>query len=269
MNENKIPEVVRAMLDEYVFNLRIYFGSKVFGVYLYNSIALGAFDENKSDIDFITVLNEKFTDREIQALREMHRKLSKTFKFAKRMEGMYITMDEVGKCDFELEPYVYFAGGKLHSGHYDANYVTWWTLSKCGIGIESPEISKLSLETYFDNVIENMDYNLNCYWKSKLNSKLTFFSDKWIEFSILTMCRIMYTIKNGEVTSKVDAAKIIMSDLPEDFETIVKEALRIREMSSSKSLYSSRFKRGRAAKMFIKYVIEYFNNNYFSNVEWS
>ncbi|KOF56015.1 MULTISPECIES: aminoglycoside adenylyltransferase domain-containing protein [Clostridium] len=269
MSENKIPEVARAILDEYVFNLRIYFGSKVFGVYLYNSIALGAFDENKSDIDFVTVLNKRFTDREIQGLRELHRKLTKTFKFAKRMEGMYITIDEVGKCDFELDPYIYFAGGKLHSGHYDANYVTWWTLGKYGIGVESPDISKLSIETYFDNVLENMDYNLNCYWKSKLNSKIVFFSDGWIEFSVLTMCRIMYTIKNGDVASKVEAAKNIIEDLPKEFRIIVKEALRIRERSDSKSLYTSRFKRGREAKIFIKYVIGCFNNNYFTNVKWN
>lgn len=268
MSENKIPEVVRAMLDEYVFNLRIYFGSKVFGVYLYNSIALGAFDENKSDIDFVTVLNEKFTNGEVQALREVHRRLKKTFKFAKRMEGMYITIDEVGKCDFELDPYVYFAGGKLHSGHYDANYITWWTLSKCGIEVESPKISKLSIATYFDNVLENMDYNLNCYWKSKLNSKIIFFSDTWVEFSVLTMCRIMYTIKSGDVISKVQAAESIIEDIPEDFRIIVKEALRIRKGKNSKSFYGSRFKRGKDTKAFIKYIIGYFNDNYFISVKY-
>ncbi|ADK15517.1 MULTISPECIES: hypothetical protein [Clostridium] len=71
MNE-KIPNILRSMLYEYEASLKKYFGSKIFGVYLYNSVALGGFDKDKSDIDFITILNKDFEDKDISIVTLIH-----------------------------------------------------------------------------------------------------------------------------------------------------------------------------------------------------
>lgn len=73
---------------------------------------------------------------------------------------------------------------------------------------------------------------------------------------------------NMELALKVEAAKSVMQYLPDNFKILVREALMIRKGKDSKSFYISRFKRGREAKIFIKYVIEYFNNNYFTNIKY-
>lgn len=136
MNE-KIPKILGPLLYEYESNLKKYFGSKIFGVYLYNSVALGGFDKDKSDIDFITILNEEVEDKEISVIRRIHNELNNKFKYAKRMEGMYLTKDKIGKSNSKIEPYLYVCNEKLNSfGYYDINYVTWWTLKYNGIPIK-------------------------------------------------------------------------------------------------------------------------------------
>lgn len=262
----EIPETLKSMLNEYVFNLKIYFGSKIYGVYIYNSVALGTFDEIKSDIDFITVINKEFTQGEIEAVGSIHKKLNERFKFAKKMEGMYIKLNDIGKLNPEMQPYVYFADKKLRVGYYDVNYVTWWSLKNYGIGMKSPKVSKLNINVSWDNVVKNMDYNLNYYWKNKLDSKLIFLSDCWIEFSVLTLCRIMYTLDKGDITSKVNAADEVIEELPKSFQLIVKEAVRIRKFSGKKSLYKFRINRMIEARNFIKYVINYCNNIYLQKI---
>ncbi|MDP4144072.1 MAG: hypothetical protein Q8936_06240 [Bacillota bacterium] len=143
---NRIPSVINSLLLEYESKIKNSFGNKIFGVYIYNSVALGAFDINKSDIDFITILNGEFTNEEIVRLNTIHRELNNKFKYAKRMEGMYITVGKVGKTNADITPYIYFANNRLHDyGYYDVNYVTWWTLKNNGIGINSPDVNNLKL----------------------------------------------------------------------------------------------------------------------------
>ncbi|GFP76330.1 aminoglycoside adenylyltransferase domain-containing protein [Clostridium fungisolvens] len=262
MND-RIPTIIKSLLFEYESKLKNSFGNKIYGVYLYNSVALGAFDINKSDIDFITILNEEFTAKEIVRLKTIHKELNDKFKYAKRMEGMYITMDKIGKVNDDITPYVYFADNSLHDyGYYDINYVTWWTLKSNGIGINSPDINELKLDVEWTNIIDNMNYNLNKYWKGKMDKNLIFLTDYWIEFSVLTLCRILYTLENKNIISKTESAKYQMNNLPDSFRLIIQEALRIREGTSKNSLYPLRIKRLNEVKKFINYVIHYCNEKY-------
>jgi hypothetical protein len=260
---SRIPDIIYPLLVEYEASIKRSFGTNIFGVYIYNSITLGAFDVNKSDIDFITILNENFTTEELIRLKAIHKELNNKFKYAKKMEGMYITKEKIGKTNGDISSYIYFADNKVHNyGYYDINYVTWWTLQNKGIPINSPDITVLNIKVNWDDVIGTMNYNLNTYWKNKLANKLGFFTADSIEFSILTQCRILYSLEKKNITSKANSARYALNTLPDDFKLIVKEALRIRENVTSKSLYSSKIKRAQAVKDFINYTITYCNHKY-------
>ncbi|KNF10207.1 hypothetical protein CLPU_1c03720 [Gottschalkia purinilytica] len=262
MNE-RIPNILKPLLNEYVVKLKDCYKDNIFGVYIYNSVALGAFDVNKSDIDILTIINRDFTNEEIVKLKVIHDELKSKFKYAKKMEGMYIRIDNLGKVNSEIEPYVYFENGKLHdSGYYDINYVTWWTLKNNGIEINSPSISELNIDINWNHILLTMNYNLNDYWKKKSDKKLIFLLDEWVEFSVLTLCRILFTLDNKKISSKCEALKYTMNCVPDDWKLLVKEAMRIRENSSKKSLYKSRIRRSKETKKFIKYIINYCNEKY-------
>jgi len=164
--DEKIPNILETLLYEYESDLKKYFGNKIFGVYLYNSVALGGFDKDKSDIDFITILNKDFEDKEIPIISLIHEELNNKFKYAKKMEGMYITKEKIGKLNSKIEPYIYFCDGKLNGyGYYDINYVTWWTLKYNGIPINSPNVTSLNINVNWNNLLETMNFNLNIFGK--------------------------------------------------------------------------------------------------------
>lgn len=259
----KIPEILRPLLYEYESNLKKYFGSKIFGVYLYNSLALGGFDKDKSDIDFITILNEEIKEKEVSVISLIHNELNNKFEYAKKMEGMYITKDKIGKPNSIIDPYLYFCGEKLNSyGYYDINYITWWTLKYNGISINSPNVSNLNINVQWDNIVETMNYNLNSYWKKKLNDKDIFLLDEWIEFGVLTLCRILYTLHNKNITTKIQSAKYMLGRIQNEYKLIIEEAIRIRKNSCAKSLYETEFERENELKCFMNYLIDHCNEKY-------
>lgn len=256
--KNEIPHIIINLLDNYFTSINEAFSDKVFGVYIYNSIALGEFNYKKSDIDFITILNNPLSDKELKLLSLIHKKLNKENPYGKKLEGMYIQLNDLGKNNSQIEPYPYFADGKLtYSGYYDINYVTWYVLKNHGIEIKSPKVCDLNFQVEWANVLETMNYNLNIYWKDKSNKNILFLFDNWIEFSILTLCRILFTLENKKIASKIEAANFSIEFLSSNWTLIIKEAVRIREGDSKKSLYKSRINRAKEAKKFIYFVIEY------------
>lgn len=261
--KNKIPHIIGKLLDDYFTSIKNAFGDKIFGVYLYNSLALGKFDDDKSDIDFITILKSPLSKQELELLSSIHKNLNIKSPYGKKMEGMYIQVNDLGKSNSQITPYPYFADGKLTtSGYYDINHVTWWVLKHYGIEINGPKACDLNFEVEWNNVLDTMDYNLNIYWKNKLNKNIVFLFDSWIEFSILTLCRILFTLENKKITSKVEGAKFSIEFLPSNWRLIIEEAIRIRENTSKNSLYASKIKRAKEAKKFIYYIINYCNKNY-------
>lgn len=259
----RIPEVIRPMLLEYRIRLENLLHSKLFGVYLYNSIALGAFEKDKSDIDFISVLTKELNGEEIRKLRMLHKRLKKKYEYASALEGMYIVIEDIGKVMPDIRPHIYCDHGKLHGyGCHNINYVTWHTLKYNGVCVDSPDIGEYVREITRENLAEAMNYNLNNYWRKKLDKKLIFLSDYMIEFSVLTLCRILYTLESGKIVSKCQAAAYELQRLPGDFRPIIREALRIRKSMPSESLYPSRIKRQKAVKEFIRYIIDYCNSKY-------
>ena len=259
----EIPAVIKPLLYEYEWKLKENFKDKIFGIYLYNSIAINAFDENKSDIDIVIIIKEDFTKDEVVELKNIHRELNKNFSYSKKMEGMYIKLKDISKTNDLLEPYIYFENGRLHKpGYYDINYVTWWTLKHNGIGINSPRVNDLNIKVDWEDILNTMNYNLNFYWKSKSNKKSIFILDYWIEFSVLTLCRIVNTLEYKEINSKLASANMALTSMNKEFNKIILEAIRIREGKGEKSLYRSRIKRSNDVQRFIDSTIDYCNTKY-------
>lgn len=260
---NQIPNVIKPLLHEYQQKLKNIFGDKIYGIYLYNSVALGGFDEKKSDIDFVTVLNQEFEDKDIPLIKEIHSSLIKKYKHADKMEGMYLHKNKIGKLNSEIEPYLYFCDRELQNyGYYDMNYVTWWTLKHNGIAIDSPEIDTLDIDVNWNKLLETMDYNLNEYWKKKLDEKDIFLQDEWVEFAVLTLCRIFYTLENKSIVTKLQSVQFVLENIPQKYKMIIQEGIRIRENYSSDSLYKTAGEREKALRIFVNYVINYFNENF-------
>ncbi|GGE66882.1 nucleotidyltransferase domain-containing protein [Priestia taiwanensis] len=257
----RIPASVQLLLDEYARELCYYYGDKIVGVYIYNSVALGAYDEEKSDIDLLAIIRDDFKEEDWDTLSTLHKQLGKKYSLAKRIEGMYIRQADIGKGQEEISPYLYFIGTKLHTkGYHDLNFVTWYTLQHHGLTAYGLPIQNLSIEMADEQLLSAMLYNLHTYWKEKAKKKLIFLLDEWVEFAVLTLCRIAYTMDTQTIASKLNAASYLEQRTEIAFQLLIQEAVRIRTNSAPTSYYNSKIDRAKEVRRFISYVINLYGN---------
>jgi len=251
-----IPTSVQPLIDAYLHALEP-LRSHFYGIYIFGSIALGAFEELESDIDILALTQGEWTTSELAQLKALHTQLIEMYQLGKRLEVLYIPLRDLGKRDSEIAPYPLIEFGKFSSaGFYDLNYITWWTVKNKGIRLLGPERSALPFEITWQDVLETMRDNLNGFWVSKARRPYLFLHDDLFEFAVVTHCRILTTIEEKEIITKSLALKRWRDCLPARWHPLIEEAWRIRHHLGSPSLYRSRLKRVREVLAFIKYVRE-------------
>jgi Domain of unknown function (DUF4111) len=257
-----IPEKIQEFLEMYKqLLLEVLPSNRVHGIYLYGSLALDAFDSDTSDIDFITIIKGRIGKKTEDLLKLVHLRCN-SHPYGLRMDGCYVTLDQVGMVYEELEEYPFFADGKLHKGHYDLNYITWWTLQTKGITAYGEPISALNLNMKWEDVQKTLTYNLNTYWKEKLERDMCFFYDDWIEFGVITLCRILLSLEYRNIFSKKEAVARARALLPAQYHPIFLEGLRLRTNPRSDSYYHSKEIRKQDMRRFVAFTISYCNETY-------
>ncbi len=304
--EELIPTSVQPLIDIYLHALEP-LCSHFYGIYLYGSIAMRAFEERESDVDIIALTQGEWTLSELEQLQTLHTQLVKMHQLAGRLEVLYIPVCSLGNCDREIAPYPTVRHGQFApAGYSHLSSVTWWTVKNKGIRLAGPECSALPFEISWRDVLEAMRDNLNGFWISKarrphlflsdaaqprrdcgmkgvnpvnteqlsiarsrsalrqpvekwevmvlLRDALVLLRDDWCVFAVVTHCRILTTVEEGEIVPKSVALQHWRERLPARWKTLIDEVWRMRQHSGDPSLYRSRFKRAIEILLFIKYV---------------
>lgn len=261
-----IPVSVRSFIQVYLQKLNINLPkSLIDGVYLYGSIALDAFDEKKSDIDFIVLLKRTVTEQEVEMIKDIHTQLSKE-DLGSRMDGMYIQTADLSKINEDIIPYPYCSEGVVKVGHWDINHVTWWVLKNHGITLQGTDIQELKISTEWEDVLETLKYNINQYWYEKTKEIPDSLSDEMVEAVTSTICRILYSLEFEQIISKKEALTKGLSMLPDVWHPLLKEGMRIRALEQSPSLFDTENSRAEACRDFILYAHRICNKGYFQEV---
>jgi len=249
-------------IEELINELRLELGHlldrKLYGLYLYNSVAMGKFEPKYSDIDFMVIINEKLTNNELSEIIQMHENLSIKHKYGSKLDGMYIHYSDIGKMNTELEAYPYIHDGNFcKEGYFDINYITWWSLKEYNMSVDSPSIKVELADINWSGVLKTIEYNLNCYWTNNLQDTQKFEEDMWVEFGIVTLSRIIYTLKKGKIISKTEGCNYLLEDYRE-YHDIVREALAIRDLKPKSIINDISIRRDKAVE-FINNMIKYGN----------
>ena len=254
VTERPIPKEVELFLDQYVNELqKIISKEKLVGVYVYGSLALDAFHLETSDIDFVTVMKEQVSGAEKVKIRELHKRLC-AHDLGKRMDGMYIPLVHVGKQNYEMPPYLYCSDGKINEGHWDINYVTWWTIKNSGITVWGQQANELPYEVTWDEVVSTMKYNVEQYWSEKVKRPYLFFSTEWVESAVVTMGRIICTLEMERIVSKDEGLQYMLTRCKE-WEPLLQDVYRVRQNEGMK-LSLSRWRRAEMTKKYLVFWIE-------------
>ncbi|MGF2615017.1 nucleotidyltransferase domain-containing protein [Rossellomorea aquimaris] len=250
---------VRDLLDQYTDSLKAWLPPELIaGSFLYGSLALGAYEEGRSDIDFLTVLSRDVTEGESKTIQSIHDDL-RNHPLGKKMDGMYITESDLGKRNSEIAPYLFCQEGEIKRGHWDINAVTWFILKCKGIPLVG-EHAVLQYQIGWDEVRKEMEYNINGYWKSKLNKQYLFLTDEWVEFAVCTVARILVTLEREDIVSKSEGLLSAGELVSTRWSPLFHEAVNLRMGKSG----TSRMRRSIKTNQFLKEMISVCNERYFS-----
>ena len=260
----KIPIEIRHLLDDFIRQINIEKPNLLHGVYLYGSLALGAYISQKSDVDFIALLTRQCTVDDLSVLENAHKFISQ--KYPKiQLDGSYLQEKDLGKLNDDLAPYPHFDNQFNRAGHYDVNLITWWTLKHHGICVYGDALNTEAITVNWQALIDAMHVNLNSYWQdwaSNPEKHQLLILDGAIEWAVLGVLRQYYSFKEDSITSKIGAGDYALIHLPETWHTLVKDALLIR--NNGTSLYHDKLQRQTHAIEFLEFIIQQSNDIYHS-----
>ncbi|MBC5638797.1 hypothetical protein H8S33_18665 [Ornithinibacillus sp. BX22] len=74
-----IPRMVETVLNEYITLFNEHLPETIEGVYIHGSIALDAYVDDSSDIDFITITNRPLVEEDSTVLSYIHSTIAKIY----------------------------------------------------------------------------------------------------------------------------------------------------------------------------------------------
>lgn len=204
------PEV-NSILQELIERVRNILGSHFIGMYLDGSLTSADFDED-SDIDFVVVTDEDISRDLFLALQGMHDRIATIDSpFAVQLEGSYISQHGLRRFDPEhaLHPNIERGEGeRLKMVYHD----DWWiihryVLRERGITIAGPAPQTL-IDPVLPNDLRRAMLSLLKGWAMQILDNPNLINSRGYQsYVVLSLCRILYTLQQGDVVSKPVAAQ--------------------------------------------------------------
>jgi hypothetical protein len=205
--ERRIPPSLRGPLADYRGRLERLFPGTLRGIYLHGSIALDAFDERRSDVDLLIVLERRISRDDADVLRRLHR-LLRGDSFGRMFDGLYaggvgpLVVPDPSAC------HPYFNKGRFQ-GYHSLRPLVCALLRDRGVVVAGDAPERLFAPVPFEAIREEMMFNLRSYWAGKARRPYLFLFDAWVDFAVTTLPRILHTLETGEIVPKRDALRLL------------------------------------------------------------
>jgi hypothetical protein len=221
-----VNAVLRLLLD----SARPILGDQLVGLYCYGSLSSGDFDPESSDVDFLFVTEGELPASTLDALRAMHEQIASSgLRYAKKLEGSYIPRHALRRYDSAnaLHPTMGI-DWEFHVGQHGTN----WIIERHIVRERGITVWGAPPKTLIDPVppadLRMAVCEMLPFWQEQLAEGA---DASWLEprdyqaFAILTMCRILYSLSVGDVSSKPQAAAWALQTLDAMWHPLIEKAL--------------------------------------------
>ena len=221
---------VNVVLHEFLARIRTLLGNHFQGMYLVGSLALGDFDPLNSDIDFIVVTDTEIGDDLFDGLQDIHAQFAvSTSPWAERIEAIYIPRSALSRTTPSTSPYPQLEKGtRLFKAPLESGWVFQCiSIRDRGVVIAGPEPRAL-VGPINSQDLYSASANITSTWIEQVETDPTWLP--WLRqrsaqsFVILTLCRLLYSMAMGAVTSKPRAADWARKELGEPWTTLIEGA---------------------------------------------
>ena len=208
MSWTAYPEI-DAILATLLSESRALLGDDLFGMYLFGSLTSGGFDTETSDIDFLVVTRSDPTALQTE-LGALNRRIQDSSSpWAAKLEGSFLPLHVFE--DFNPAATMFPTigmGGWYGLDHKEIERpLQRFMLREHGIALAGPEprsfIAPIDPQTLKAATLDV----LHGWWQSQLDDPARLKRRGYQAYAVLTMCRMLYTLETGDVTSKPAAAR--------------------------------------------------------------
>ncbi|HZG83698.1 aminoglycoside adenylyltransferase domain-containing protein [Paenibacillus sp.] len=206
-------------------------GERLTGVYLRGSLALGDFDPETSDIDFLAATAVAITEKQFSLLQDLHARIAdRPNPYAKELEGAYIDVQSLRRYRPNEKFPTIARGESLQWAEHGANWVLErWAVREHGISLWGPEprtlIDPVSTEDIRRAVsVRLQDWSEWAEWASDMEHPAWLLPLSHKAYVVETMCRALYTLETGGLCSKRHAVDWACAMLPDPWRRLVRQS---------------------------------------------
>jgi hypothetical protein len=219
------PPEVTALIRELFASVQTILGSHLIGMYLDGSLTSDAFDQD-SDIDFVVVTDDEISGELFSALQAMHERIAKLDSWwAIQLEGSYISQHALRRYDpaHALHPNIERGRGeRLKMIQHDAAWVIHrYILRERGITLAGPAPQTLIDPVSSTDLRQAMLSILPGWAMRILNEPAQMKYRGYQSYTVLSLCRVLYTLHHGTVVSKPIAARWAQETLGERWLSLI------------------------------------------------
>lgn len=211
---SKHPDI-RALLEEILSRQRGILGKKLTGLYVYGSLVAGDFDYEISDIDLLAATEDLIDEREFAALERFHLELMKQKPFwDNRIEIQYAPLEYLRTFKTQASRIANISPGEpFHFIEAGRDWLlNWYFVREHGATLfgapPATIIPAISKEEFIEDVRKQAEERAENVERAK-------HSRPFQAYLIMTVCRALYAVENGEQVSKRRAADWAQKQFPE------------------------------------------------------
>jgi hypothetical protein len=231
------PEVTAA-LHHLVASAREALSENFVGLYCYGSLALGDFDPETSDIDFLAVTAGEIDREGIAALEAMHTRLwASGAHWAMRLEGRYLPRPALRRYDPNNPAWPCVNEGRFYLAPEEPDWIIHrHVLREHAAIIAGPPLAPLIDPISPDALRDAVHGTLREWWLPMLDDPARLSDEAYQAYAVLSMCRVLYTLRHGTIVSKPVAARWAQVALGEPRAALIARALAWRPGAGMDSL---------------------------------
>ena len=220
---------IQKLLDAFVSRSKQILKDNLTGIYLHGSAVMGCFNPQKSDLDFIVVVNEALQDSIKKEYMDMIVELN-TCGPAKGIEMSIVTKSFCNPFVYPTPFDLHFSGAHLNwykSNPDDyiqkmkgtdkdlaAHFTIITNRSKCLYGEPIEKVfSKVPEQDYFDSVWNDIADAVEDISENTM-------------YLTLNLARVLAYKKDGVILSKKEAGEWVLKNLPEEYHPLIETALK-------------------------------------------
>lgn len=218
MQPTAYPQV-NDLLNHLLNHMQAILGDKLVGLYLYGSLVTGNYDDTISDVDLLAAIASDLTETEYNALDHMHQAVvAQRPQWDDRIEIAYLSTHALQTFKTESSEIAIISPGEPFNRKQAGIdwLMNWYVVRASGLTLYGPPSTTLIAPTSQAEYVQAVkDYLIaSLEWLDHVYAR------PYQAYTILTMCRGLYTWTHGEPTSKIRAAAWAQQEMPQWASTI-------------------------------------------------